>query len=145
MLLYGAETWALTKSLTKRLSGFDTRAQRIVCNIRWPERVSNAALRQLTGLPPLARTLVTHRLRWFGHLLRAPATHPTKRILEFAPATAGWRRPRGPPRVRYCDTIREDLGQLRISLEEARTKAANRTEWRSVVASVVSTPARHEN
>lgn len=143
--LYGAETWPLTKAQTKRLSGFNTRAQRPICNIRWPERISNDALRQITGLPPPARTLAQSRLRWFGHLMRTPPTHPTRIAWEFNPLTAGWRRPRGPPRLRFRDVIREDLHHLNITPDEAVADSADRTGWRRVVSSVVSTPARHES
>ena len=144
VLFYGAETWPLTKAQTSQLSGFDTRAQRSVCNIRWPELISNNALRQLTGLPPLARTLAQSRLRWFGHLMRTSPTHPTKIAWEFSPEAAGWRRPRGAPRLRFRDVVRDDLRNLGITPETAVAESADRTKWRRVVTSVVSTPARHE-
>ncbi|KAG7503735.1 hypothetical protein JOB18_043998 [Solea senegalensis] len=51
ILLYGSETWPLHKSLASRLDGFDSRALRTIENIRWPQRVSNEALRAHTRQP----------------------------------------------------------------------------------------------
>ena len=145
VLLYGAETWPLTKAQVQRLSGFDTRAQRVICGILRPTVISNDALRFRTGLPPLARTLAAHRLRWYGHLLRTSPSHPTRLVLEFDLPTAGWRRPRGAPLTRYLDVIREDLRFVGIPPGEAIRRSSDRNDWSSIVASVVSTPAWREN
>lgn len=145
VLLYGSETWPLNKKQSKRLSGFDSRALRTVCDIRWPNRISNSDLRQRTRSPPLERILAQNRLRWYGHLMRSDPALPTRIAWDFDPLAARWRRPRGAPRQRYRDALVDDLHHLHLTQTDAAEKALDRASWRRVVSSVVSTPARHEN
>ena len=65
--------------------------------------------------------------------------HPTRSILEFNPQAAGWKRPRGAPRTRWLDTIRQDLEDRNVPFEHAPRLAEFRPWWRSLVNSVVST------
>ena len=44
ILLYGSETWTLTKSLQKRLDGCYTRMLRMVYNVSWKEKITNMQL-----------------------------------------------------------------------------------------------------
>jgi len=53
VLLYGAETWPLTGTLSSRLDGFDSRALRSILGIHWRDLVSNETVRALAGQPPL--------------------------------------------------------------------------------------------
>ena len=52
VLLYGAETWPLTGTLSSRLDGFDSRALRSILGIHWRDLVSNETVRTLAGQPP---------------------------------------------------------------------------------------------
>ena len=144
VLLYGAESWPLSKSLAKRLHGFDSRALRSLEGIRWHDFVSNVELRRRTTQPDIRRLAAQRRIRWLGHVLRCPPEHPTKAILRFDPRAAGWRRPEGRPRTRWLDVLRLDLGQVGITLENAPNIAPNRTEWRRLVHLVGSTPSWQE-
>ena len=42
VLLYGSETWALTKKLEKILESCDCRMLRYMAGIRWEDRISNS-------------------------------------------------------------------------------------------------------
>ncbi len=44
VLLYGSETWPLTKSLEKRLDGTYTKMLRIVLGVSWQDKVINTVL-----------------------------------------------------------------------------------------------------
>ena len=44
VLLYGSETWHVTKTSTQKLQTFTNRCLRNILNIRWPEVVSNKEL-----------------------------------------------------------------------------------------------------
>ena len=70
VLLYGAETWALTRTQEKKLDGFDSRSLRRIMGIRWQQRVSNEELRRRTKQPPVTSLLKKKRLRWLGHTMR---------------------------------------------------------------------------
>ncbi|KAL1273454.1 hypothetical protein QQF64_029316 [Cirrhinus molitorella] len=86
ILLYGSETWPLNKTLAARIDGFDSRALRTIENIRWPQRVSNEALRARTRQPRASGLVAQRRTRWFGHVLRLPPDYPTKAIIQFDPS-----------------------------------------------------------
>ena len=139
VLLYGAETWPLNKTLADRLDGFDSRALRTIEGIHWTQHIPNAEVRRRTQQPTASCLAAQRRVRWFGHIKRLPPEHPTRAILEFNPRMAGWRRPRGAPRTRWLDTIEQDLRDCNTTLAVAGDQANNRTLWRRLVNMVGST------
>ena len=71
VLLYGGETWTLTKSLEQRLDGCYTRLLRAALNISWRQHTTN---KELYGdLPRVSTTLRERRLRFSGHCWRSKA------------------------------------------------------------------------
>ena len=144
VLLYGAETWPLPKSMAGRISGFETRALRTIEGIRLDRHITNDELRRITGQTPILRILAQRRLRWFGHICRMPREIPTKAALDLDPSAIGWRRPRGAPRSRWLDIVSKDLQGLGLTVEQAKAAALDRRRWRSLVSLVVSTPSWQE-
>ena len=136
ILLYGSETWALNRTLTARINGFDSRSLRRIERIHWTDHVSNEELRRRTGQPPASSTIARRRTRWFGHILRMADDHPTKQALLFDPGQAGWRRPRGAPRTRWLDVIARDLNACGVTMEQAPQLANDRAYWRRLVTLV---------
>ena len=67
VLLYGSESWTLTKAMEKRLDGNYTRLLRKVQDITWKERKTN---KELYGhLYPISNVIRTRRLRFIGHVI----------------------------------------------------------------------------
>ena len=116
VLLYGSECWPIPTSLCSRLSAFDMRAQRTITNTKWFQYTTNIEVRTLTHRQPIQRYIAQGRLRWFGHPLRSPPNHPALTIYTFNPGAAGWSRPRGATRTRWCDILGKYLKQLGITL-----------------------------
>ena len=139
ILLYGAEAWAMNKSHERRIDGFDSRALRRLEGIYWPERISNIDLRTRTCQPEASRLAAMRRIRWYGHILRLPNDHPTKALLAFNPAEAGWRRPRGAPRTRWMDVVAADLRLCDVTVQDAQRLALDIPAWRRIVRRVGST------
>ena len=71
------------------------------------------------------------RLCWFGHVKRRDADDPLTRIQEVV---VPGRRPRGRPRKKWHDCVRQDLVDAGVSED----LAANRDEWRAVVDRLTS-------
>ena len=68
MIVYGAESWTLTKTLEKRLDGVYTRMLRTALDIPWKRHVTN---KELYGdLPKLSTILKEGRLRFISHVWR---------------------------------------------------------------------------
>ena len=70
VLLYGCETWSLSKKQEKELDGCYTRMLRKALNISWREHITNE---QLYGsLPRISTKIRARRLKLAGHCVRHP-------------------------------------------------------------------------
>jgi hypothetical protein len=134
VMLYSAETWSLTQTQTLKVDAIQTKHLRKIERSRWPDRVRNSEILRSFKLPPLSEQLESRSLRWYGHLLRLPAQTPARLIFDFDPAANGWRRPRGRPRTRWADVIRDRLASRNINPAEVTTLALNRPLWRRLTA-----------
>jgi len=128
VLLYGAETWPLTGTLSFRLDGFDSRALRSILGIHWRDLVSNETVWALAGLlfgcPPQDPLVWT---------CASPATAPSfSDYPGLDPGSFGWKRPRGAPRTRWIDVVRRDLDQLGLDPVAVEPLAQDRDEWRAL-------------
>jgi len=69
-LLYGADVWLLTATLTERLDAAHHRLQRNILGISWKDGITNVEVRTRTGQQTMDNILRERRLRWLGHVLR---------------------------------------------------------------------------
>ena len=74
--------------------------------------------------PTITEIIRLHRLRWFGHVQRMEENRISKRVLYMNLETI---RPRGRPRNRWLDEVRED-GRM-VGREEWQEKVYDREEW----------------
>jgi hypothetical protein len=77
--------------------------------------------------PTIAETIRLHRLCWFGHVQRMEENRIPKRVLYMNMET----RPRGRPRNRWQDEVRED-GKIVVG-EEWQEKVSYREEWNNLL------------
>ena len=98
-------------------------------------------VRRRTGQPPVTCTIVSMRLRLFGHIARADPSHDHSRALQAAinRLPTDWRRRRGGSVVR---TIESDLQPTNLGLNSAWLRAQDRSKWRSVVETAMLTAGR---
>ena len=82
VLLYGSETWRVTKTNTHKLQTFTNRCLRTILNIRWPEVVSNEQLWDKTTQTPIETEIRKRKWGWIGHTLRKPASNITRQALD---------------------------------------------------------------
>ncbi len=66
ILLYGSETWTLTKLLSKRVDGCYTRMLRMALNINWKDMINNATV--YGQLPRVTEKIRERRMRLAGHI-----------------------------------------------------------------------------
>ena len=78
--------------------------------------------------PTITETIRLHRLRCFGHVQRMEENRIPKRVLYMNLETI---RPRGRPRNRWLDEVRED-GRM-FGGEEWQEKVYDREEWRRLL------------
>uniref|UniRef100_A0A8C4Q8Q3 Uncharacterized protein n=1 Tax=Eptatretus burgeri TaxID=7764 RepID=A0A8C4Q8Q3_EPTBU len=68
VLLYGCETWTLTKDLRRRLNSFGTRSLRRILGYHWSDFVSNERLLRETRMRFVTCIVRERQLRLYGHV-----------------------------------------------------------------------------
>ena len=63
-LLYGAESWKMTKTISHKLEVFQNRCLRRILRIYWPQTLSNYELRRRTGTEPITQQVRRKRWKW---------------------------------------------------------------------------------
>ena len=129
ILLYGSETWTLSKKLEKRLDGTYTRLLMRVQNISWKTHPTKASIYK--KIPPISRLVQARRVRFAGHCYRAE--HETIRNLLLWKPNSRNRRGR---KLTYPDVISRDVG---LNQEDLRSAMLDREVWRGLVDFIVST------
>ena len=96
VLLYGCETWTLTRDLRWRLNSFGSRSLWRILGYRWSDFVSSKWLLRETQMRFATCMVCEHQLRLYGHVARFPDTDSVHQI-RSAREPREWRRPMGRP------------------------------------------------
>ena len=130
VLLYGCETWKVTKKITQRLQVFVNRCLRKICGIYYPELISNARLYALTKQEPIADDIGKRKWGWIGHTLRKDPADITRQAVFWNPP--GRRNP-GRPSTTWQSSIRKEAAQQGRNINELAALASNRIRFKSFV------------
>jgi len=131
-LLYSAEVWPLTATLTTRLNAAHHRWQRSILGISWKDRVTNEEIRVRTGQQSMDDILSERRLRWLGHVIQMDHQRIPRQALHLE--VPGFKRGPGRPRANWRSTANKDLSRMGITWEGAEVAAQNKSEWRQSAA-----------
>jgi endonuclease/exonuclease/phosphatase family metal-dependent hydrolase len=137
-LMYGCETWTLTKASENLLGCFE---RKILRKIYGPVQLDqgiyrrryNDELYNLYQEPDVVTKIKVARLRWIGHIERKDDDDKTKKILFRNPDRT---RRRGRPKQRWLDCVEADIRKLNI--RNWRSVARDRTEWQSILRQVLT-------
>ena len=132
VLLYGAETWPMTKVTTRKLEAAHHRWLRKILRITWRDKVTNEKIRELTQQEKLEDIIRERRLRWTGHVMRMEQNRIAKEAVNWVPAL-GKRRP-GRPRTDWQQTVKPDISRRGISWEQVPLLAVDRVAWKELTA-----------
>ena len=102
ILLYGAETWTMTKTMNSEMDGPYTRVIRHALNINWRRHATNKNL--YGDIPNISSALQQRRLRLAGHCYRSEETVANLRLWK---PKNGYRRP-GRPKLDYVTLLTQD-------------------------------------
>ena len=127
ILLYCADTWAITKEIRKRLDGTYTRMLRMALNISWRSHTTNEELYR--GIPKLSDVIQKRRLQLAGHSYRQLGT-PVGDTVTWDP-THGHPN-RGRTRLNYLDVLKEDTG-IKVT-SELQSCMRDRKIWKCYVS-----------
>ena len=76
VLLYGSETWRLTKALLSKVQSFLNKRQ--ILGIFWPNVITNEELWARTGQGDVETTIKRRKWKWIGHTLRKAPNNTTR-------------------------------------------------------------------
>ena len=122
VLLYGSETWTMTKSLTKSIDGCYTRMLRMAKNVSWMEHRTNEELYR--NLPKVSTKIRQRRMKLAGHCVRHDDEVASKLVL-WEPTEGS--RSRGRRKITFIDTLLEDASAN--NTQELRTMMEQREDW----------------
>ena len=78
VLMYGAETWRVTKKISAKIQAFTNRCLRNILGVRWPNTISDEDLLAKPQEEKMTTQIRRKRMRWIGHTLRKPHNSVTK-------------------------------------------------------------------
>ena len=128
VLLYGSETWKLTKGEEEKLDIFQTKCLRRIFGVRWEQHITNERILEMANATKVSDEIRRRRWNWIGHILRKDPKEDTVVALGWTPEG---RRKRGRPKTtwrRMVENERNNAGWK--TWTSARRAATNRDEWR---------------
>ena len=150
---YNSACWGLRKSDILSINSFHRSLLRKVCNIKWPDKISNIKLYRLTKRKPIIIDITVARLKYFGHVLRMNPNAPPKAAMAwyFTPEDA--KKFKGAKRTTIATTLQNDIKEtlrkftnFQITslsnmndFQNCITLASNRNLWRKIVKTVTDT------
>ncbi|RZF39675.1 hypothetical protein LSTR_LSTR001196 [Laodelphax striatellus] len=130
VLLYGSETWVLSKRNEGRLVIFERKVLRKIFGPVCEDGVwrirKNRELRALYQEPDIIALIKAKRISWLGHVLRREEGTRLKEVCKAVPAG---RRPLGRPKLRWLDQVGRDVVRCGGTIGMAE----DREEWRRLV------------
>ena len=131
-LLYGPETWTLTKETSDKLEAFEMWLYRRMLRISWKEHKTNGeVLHKMKTKRSLSNTIKKRKCQYFGHIIRG---NGVQRLLMEGRINS--RRGRGRPRTMWTDNIKE---WTKISYNDCIRVAQDRERWRSMSVDLLTT------
>ena len=126
-LLYGVETWTISKTSRRRLEAFEMWCLRRMMRISWTSRISNEnVLSKAEVQRELYSVVQKRKLSFFGHIMRHESIQ--RDLLE---GMVEGRRSRGRPRLQWCHNVMEWTGK---SFMTCKREAQDRSRWRGIAS-----------
>ena len=129
-LLYGCETWTLTKKQVRCLEKFHQTTLRKIARIRWFHRVTNYEVLSRCQIDSLQSMIDKARLRWTGHVVRMKDDRIPKALLYGRLASG---IPKRGNHNTYLNSVKSTLRECGISCSHLEELASNRDNWRVTV------------
>ena len=126
VLLYGAETWTMTKTMNRKIDATYTRLLRHALNVNWRQYVTNESL--YGGLPKISSAIQQRRLHLAGYFYRSDES--VANVILCKPKH-GCRTP-GRPKIDCVTIFTQDTG---LTYEELHKAMSDRELWRNYVDS----------
>ena len=151
IFFYNCSCWGLRKSDLLGIESFHRQLLRYICNIKYPEIISNSDLYKKTKCRPAQIRITISRWRYLGHALRLPEDTPPQVAMSFFFSESKEKKHRG-KRCTIVTTLQEDIVRTKRIFPEfqiqslqsyndlviLRQLASDRKGWRKISKSVVN-------
>ena len=141
ILLYGAESWKMTKGISHKLEVFQNRCLRRLLRIFWPNTISNSELHERANAKPITLVVRARRWRWIGHVLRMPQASLPRIALRWTP---DGRRKRGRPKETWRRTVEREMKEQGWTWNFLERCAVDRPRWRALVSALCTTACEED-
>ena len=135
-LLYGSESWKVTKTISNKLNVFQNRCLRRILQIYWPNTITNEELHWRAEIEPISTQVKRRRWRWIGHVLRQQNTALTRIALRWTP---DGQRKRGRPKETWRRTVEREMKEKGWTWGRLERVSADRHRWRALVEALCAT------
>jgi hypothetical protein len=129
-LLYGCESWTTYRRHISKLDQFHMRCLRRIAHIKWQDKVPNTQVLDRCDISGIEAFLLSHRLRWTGHVIRMNDDRLPKQV--FYSQLSEGHRSRGGQRKRYKDVLKSNLKDVGLEPKELESLVVDRSSWRSL-------------
>src|SRR6218665_1921192 len=140
ILLYGAETWTLTRALETKLDVFQRWCLRRILRVPFSAHITNADIYQRVEQIPVSEMVQSRSLQLFGHIMRCDLEQDHARALKamIGGPLRNWKRPVGRPRQTWLRVVTSDLIPLNLGPNTAWRRAQNRDrlQWDTETATL---------
>ncbi|RUS76894.1 hypothetical protein EGW08_015333 [Elysia chlorotica] len=128
-LLYGSETWSISKAQMNKIEAFEMYAFRRIGKISWRQKLTNyEVLQKLNIRREIGQCIRDRKLQYYGHLMRHESV-----IRDLYNGEVEGSRGRGRPRTKWNDNIAE---WTCYSLVQCQRLAQDRCQWRAIAANL---------
>ena len=113
-MTYGGECWLIRKCEQNQMNTTEMKILRWVQGKTRKDHIRNVTIREKAHITPINHFLVKKRLSWFCHVWRRDDDNVGKHILN---TRIDGSRPRGRPKLRWMDRLKDDMKQNNIRPE----------------------------
>jgi hypothetical protein len=131
VLLYGCETWLVTKEIQCKIQTFVNRYLRYILRIWWPNIISNKDLWKVAGQEDINVEIRKRKFRWIGHTLR-------KEDGEIPTAALLWNPQGNTKRGRPRNSWRSVIKEAGRSWNELSFLTADGQKWKGLIDNLCS-------
>ncbi|EYC04314.1 hypothetical protein Y032_0088g2137 [Ancylostoma ceylanicum] len=122
-MLYGAETWVLTKTTERKLACAQRRMERFMVGVRLLDKKTNAWLRGVTKVKDAVSSARERKWAYGWELAMSTNVKWSRELVEWRPPLT---RPAGRPKARWRDEFQKVLGTCNWQLI---ARAKTKKEW----------------
>jgi hypothetical protein len=124
-LLYGCQTWSLTRRQDKMIQICQRKMERKVLEIKMKDKIQNTELRRRSGMEDANSRAYLTKWHWGGHVARLDQERWTYATTVWDTRTGG--RSIGRPRLRWAQEFKRVLGA------HWTTTARDREKWKETI------------